>query len=81
MDIHAEKLILIEELVKTQDINIIKQIKKLLHKSTKEIVGYELNGEEITKQQLIAQIEKADTRINNGVFITQQELEKESENW
>ncbi len=81
MDIHAEKLILIEELVKTQDINIIKQIKKLLHESTKEIVGYELNGNEITKQQLIAQIENADTRINNGVFITQQDLEKESENW
>jgi hypothetical protein len=81
MNIHAEKLILIEELVKTQDINIIKQIKKLLHESTKEIVGYELNGNEITKQQLIAQIENADTRINNGVFITQQDLEKESENW
>ncbi|WP_304063145.1 hypothetical protein [Pedobacter glucosidilyticus] len=81
MDIHAEKLILIEELVKTQDINIIKQIKKLFHKSTEEIVGYQLNGKEITKQQLIAQIENADTRINNGVFITQQEIEKESENW
>ncbi|KHJ38910.1 hypothetical protein PBAC_07730 [Pedobacter glucosidilyticus] len=81
MDIHAEKLILIEELVKTQDINIIKQIKNLFHKSNDDLAGYDLNGKEITRQQLIERIENADIRIESGMFITQQEIEKEAEDW
>lgn len=81
MDIHAEKLILIEELVKTQDINIIKQIKNLFSKNNNHVAGYDLNGKEITRQQLIEQIENAEIRIESGVFMTQQEIEKEAEDW
>jgi hypothetical protein len=80
MDIQAEKLHLIEELVRIQDIRIIEQVKKLLMKNN-SVVGYEINGDPITRKQLIKRIEQAEARIDNGIFTTQEDLEKEAENW
>ncbi len=81
MDIQAEKLHLIEEVTRIQDIRIIEQIKQLLKQKNNPIVGYEITGEPITRKQLIMLIEKAEKRIDNGEYITQEDLEKESENW
>jgi len=81
MDIQAEKLHLIEKLAKTQDIKIIEQIKSLFLKKTDALVGYDIHGRSITRQQLIERIEEADRRIDKGEYITQQDLEKEAENW
>jgi hypothetical protein len=80
MDIQAEKLRLIEELARIQDIHIIEQIKQLL-KRQNPVVGYGINGNAITRKQLIKRIEDAEQRIDNGEYITQEDLEKESENW
>lgn len=81
MDIQAEKLHLIEELARIQDIHIIEQIKQLLKEKNNPVVGYEINGNSITRTQLIKRIEEAETRVDNGEYVTQQDLEKESENW
>jgi hypothetical protein len=81
MDIQAEKLHLIEELARIQDIHIIEQIKQLLMQKNNPVVGYEIDGSLITRKQLIKRIGEAETRIDNGEFITQEDLEKESENW
>ena len=81
MDIQAEKLHLIEELARVQDIQIIEQIKQLLKKKNNPVVGYEINGEPITRKQLIKRIEEADERINSGEYTSHEDLEKESENW
>ncbi|HNS30897.1 MAG: hypothetical protein UZ12_BCD005002471 [Bacteroidetes bacterium OLB12] len=81
MDIQAEKLHLIEELTRIQDIHIIEQIKGLLKQKSNPVVGYEITGAPITRTQLIKQIEEAERRIDNGEYVTQEDLEKESENW
>lgn len=81
MDIQAEKLQLIEELARIQDIHIIEQIKQLLKQKNNPVVGYEINGDSITRKQLIKRIEEAEKRIDNGEYVTQEDLEKESENW
>jgi len=81
MDIQAEKLHLIEELARIQDIRIIEQIKQLLKKKNNPIVGYEIDGAPITRKQLIKKIDEAENRIDNGEYISQEDLEKESENW
>jgi hypothetical protein len=81
MDIQAEKLHLIEELTRIQDIQIIEQIKQLLKQKNNPVVGFEINGEPITRKQLIVRIEEAEKRIDNGEYISQEDLEKESENW
>lgn len=81
MDIQAEKLHLIEELTRIQDIQIIEQIKGLLKQKNNPVVGYEITGAPITRKQLIKRIEEAERRIDNGEYVTQEDLEKESENW
>lgn len=81
MDIQAEKLRLIAELARLQDINIIEQIRQLLKQKNNPVVGYEINGDPITRKELIKRIEEAEERIDGGEYITQEDLEKESENW
>jgi hypothetical protein len=81
MDIQVEKLHLIEELARIQDVYIIEQIKQLLKQKDNPVVGYDIKGGSISRKQLIKRIEEAETRINNGEYTTQEDLEKESENW
>lgn len=81
MDIQAEKLHLIEELAKIQDIRLIVQIRELLMRKNDPVVGYEITGAPITRKQLIKRIEEAEQRIDNGEYVTQEDLERESENW
>lgn len=81
MDIQTEKLHLIEELARLQDIRIIEQIKQLLKQKNNPVVGYEINGDPITRKQLVKRIEEAEKRIDNGEYTTQKDLEKEAENW
>jgi hypothetical protein len=80
MDIQAEKLYLIEQLARVQDAEIIDQIKKILNKMNNPIVGYS-NGTPITKKELITRIDAAEYRIAKGDFISQEDLEKEANNW
>ncbi|MFM9839338.1 MAG: hypothetical protein ACKVOQ_13805 [Cyclobacteriaceae bacterium] len=81
MDIQLEKLHLIEKLTQIEDIDIIKQVKELLNQKGNQVVGYRMDGSPVTKKQLIKRIEEADARIDSGEYITQEELEKESQNW
>jgi hypothetical protein len=63
------------------NIYIIEQIKQLLKQKHNPVVGYQINGDPITRKQLIKRIEEAEKRIDNGEFTTQEDLEKESERW
>ncbi|TKB98850.1 hypothetical protein [Pedobacter cryophilus] len=81
MDIQAEKLFLIEELVRTDDIKLIEKIKALLTNKSNPILGYNVKGELITRSQLVKQIEEAEARMDGGEFTSQEDLEKQSENW
>lgn len=81
MDIQLEKFRLIEALIKVEDVSLIKEIKSLMENQTNPIVGFDINGESISKSQLISQIEEAEERVDSGIFISQESLEQESENW
>ena len=81
MDIQAEKLQLIEELTRVQDIHIIEQIKQLLMKAHNPVVGYNANGQSITQRDFIKQIEQAEDEHKSGNYQTIDEVEKESETW
>ena len=80
MNIQAEKLFLIEQLSKVQDVNIIAQLKKILSSKKEEVIGYS-NGKPITERQLIERIDAAESRIAKGEYLTQSEVEKEAESW
>ena len=81
MDIRSEKLLLIELLARVQDKKIIAEIKEILQKDKNPIIGYDVHGRPITKKDYIKNINKAREEIKSGNYITQEELEKHSEDW
>lgn len=81
MDIQTEKLQLIEQLLKINDIKIMEQVRELLNKEINPIVGYEADGRIITKRDFISKIEQAEDDYSTGKFQTIDELEKEAETW
>lgn len=80
MGIQAEKYLVIEELMKVQDITLITQVKNMLRNSDK-VLAYKSNGQPITEPQMRAEIIEAKERINSGQFTTQDDLDREVENW
>ena len=45
------------------------------------VVGYEVDGTPITQEGLIKQAREASAQVKAGNYITQEDLEKEMENW
>jgi hypothetical protein len=60
---------------------------KMVHAMSKEykkehnVVGYNVDGSPITKEGLVRRAKAASQRVKSGDFITQEEVEKEIENW
>ena len=59
----------------------LKIIEKGLKDSSDPIVGYTTRGEAITKSKLVQRVRAASERVKSGNYTTQEDLEKESENW
>lgn len=63
--------------------------RKLLHKLREaienyqktETVAYTLEGKPLSEKDYLKELEIAENEINSGQFISQEELEKEVENW
>lgn len=81
MDIQAEKLLLIEQLLRIRDARIIEQVRELLKKENNPVVGYEADGRTITQHDFIKKIEQAEKEYESGNHQTIEGLEKESESW
>ena len=81
MDIQAEKLELIEQLARIQDINVIRRIKAVLSSHSWPVAGYEPNGASIDQSALLKRAEASNRAIQEGRVSSIEDLEKESENW
>ena len=74
MDIQAEKLNLIEELIQLNDKSILKKIKSLLSLASKKI-------KPMTIEEFYAKIEASEKDIEAGNLLTHDELIKEATDW
>lgn len=45
------------------------------------VVGYTVKGEPLTKESYNKRLQTAEKQILAGEYLTQEDLEKESENW
>ncbi len=59
---------------------------KMVHAMSKEykpttVVGYNVDGTPITKEDFKRRVKEASNRVKAGSYITQEDLEKEIENW
>ncbi len=46
-----------------------------------EIAGYTTKGEPLTREKIIKRARNASARVKAGQYLTQEEVEKQSENW
>jgi len=79
MNIQAAKLDLVQKLLAVKKESIIEKINKILDKEM--IVGYTAEGKPLTKEAYNKRLQKAEEQIKSGDYLTQEEIEKESENW
>jgi len=78
MDIETTKLELMQLLLQTQKKSILARIKEVFEQ---DIVAYTGDGKPLTKSAYKKELLEAEAEIERGEFTTQEDLEKESENW
>ena len=59
--------------------SLLEKIDKLLEEEM--IVGYTVDGKPLTKALYNLRLVEAEEQLRSGQYITQEDLEKESENW
>ena len=79
MDLQAEKINLVQQILSVQKASLIGKIKELLEKEM--IVGYTTDGKPLTKEAYNARLEKAEQDILNGRVTTSEDLRKEVASW
>ncbi|MEQ8469608.1 MAG: hypothetical protein RIC35_00405 [Marinoscillum sp.] len=78
MDVQSEKLYLIEQLAKLEDVQLIQKIKELLESSNP---GYHPDGSEISRSELLSRAEHANKQIESGQTKTIDRLRGEVKDW
>lgn len=79
MNIAAKKIELIEWLARIHDKSLLEKIEILKKKSIAET--YESRMKPMTSQQYKSLLDQAEKDYKNGNVTSQEDLEKESENW
>ncbi len=79
MNIQATKLDVMQKILAVTTESIIEKINKILDKEM--VVGYTVEGKPLTKEAYNKRLQKAEAQIQSGNYLTQEEIEKESENW
>ncbi|WP_052250026.1 hypothetical protein [Flavobacterium sp. KMS] len=70
------------EYINTADERLLKVVKAVIESyQEEEIVAFSVDGNPITRAAYKVELAKAELDIKNGNVISQEDLEKESENW
>lgn len=79
MDLEATKLDVMQKIMNVSKASLLEKIDKLLEEEL--IVGYTVEGQPLTKELYNERLDKAEEQLRLGQYITQDDLEKESESW
>ena len=79
MDLQAIKINVMQKIMNVSEASLLDKISSILDEEM--IVGYTADGKPLTKQQYNERLLVAEKQIESGDYITQEDLEKEMENW
>jgi len=79
MDLKTAKINVIQKIMTVSKASLLDKINNILDEEM--IVGYSTDGKPLTKDQYNERFLVAEKQIESGNFITQEDLEKEIENW
>jgi hypothetical protein len=79
MDLQTSKINVIQKIMNVSKTSLLDKINSILDEEM--IVGYTTDGKPLTKQQYNERLLIAEEQIESGDYTTQEDLEKEIENW
>ena len=79
MDLKTAKLEVIQKIMNVSTESLLEKIDNLLEEEL--IVAYTADNKPLTKKEYNLRLEKAEEQIANGAYLSQEDLEKEIENW
>ncbi len=79
MGLQKTKLSVMQKIMSVSKASLLEKIDKLLEEEM--IVGYTVDGKPLTKKAYDMRLQKAEEQLSSGEYVSQEELEKESENW
>jgi len=79
MDIQTAKLDVMQKIMAVSKTSLLEKINTLLDQEM--IVGYTTGGDPLTKESYNLRLQTAEKQLLSGEYTTQEDLEKESENW
>lgn len=79
MSLQTVKIDVMQKLLSVSTEALLEKINKIL--DNEMIVAYTVEGKPLTQKAYNKRLQKAEQQIKLGNYITQKELEKESENW
>ena len=71
----------VHQQIDNSDETILIQVLNLLENHATKIIAYDSSGNPLTIHQYNLEIDKGIEDIKNGKFLSQEDLEKEIENW
>lgn len=72
----------LHDYINTADERFLKMVYAMSKEYKKsDIAGYNIDGSPISKEILLKRVKTASQRVKSGDFISQEEVEKEIENW
>lgn len=79
MDIQERKLNVMQKIMNVSKESLLNKIDQLLEEEM--IVGYTTSGVPLTRKDYNHRLTIAEKQIKSGQYTSQEELERESENW
>ena len=79
MDIQATKLDVMQKIMSVSTASLLEKINNIL--DNEMIVAYTVEGAPLTKAMYNERLHKAEEQLQSGEYTTQEDFEKEVENW
>jgi hypothetical protein len=79
MDLQTTKIMVMQKIMNVSKTSLLEKISTILDEEM--IVGYTTDGSPLTTQQYNERLLVAEKQIESGDYSTQEDLEKEIENW
>lgn len=79
MDIQTTKLNVMQKIMSVSKASLLEKINDIL--DDEMIVGYTVEGKPLTKKLYNKHLQESEKQLLSGKYVTQEDLEKESESW
>jgi len=80
MDVQTKRLELVKWILGIGE-DILNKVDEIKETTSSRIVAYTVSGKPLTKEAYIKKVKDAESRIDSGEYITQEDLLKETQTW